>query len=844
MAVSTQAVVPGSNAQPPPHARVHQHRLAGCTSRPLASYLKALGVLRVLAEQVDRDARGRWTAQGVFELQTRLSREQLEEFFLHHYRPTPLLSPWNAGAGFCIDPVASRAQKVEAKFKIEIPKIPRLDRITKAIHICIFLLSELALCGHVVVRDDGTPKFSDYSHADKRRKFYVHDPARGWTLQGKSSSEKIKQTKKAFISLLRNHLEDEVVSILDSVALLVGSGFDMTYGPVWGGGNDGRLEFSSVYLQMLVGKSRQNGPRPIFDENGALNSSSHALVKLAFWGNEYTRLLSRLSGNKTASLGLLFPIRTGGPNAGVGFKNTRPMANPWDFVLAAEGAALLAGAATRRYGASRRSKAAVPFRVDATAAGQGALSDRDNARAELWLPLWGRWASCAELRALFGQGRVQVGRRHAERGLDFVRALATLGADRGFDAFERYAVMERNGQSNLAVPLGTYWVSSVPGVRLLDELDAWIWRVESRATSRRPQAPASLRSAWRRYQDCVFDWCQAGEQASAERAGDVLRALGELEQALVVRRPAAAGSTPVAPLPPLTGRWLEHVRQQTPEYRLAEALASLVARRSKGELDTLRGHLEPIRWAGRRVAWDTESNDCVWTEGSVEQALLEVLHRRLFLAPGWRSLSWRRPADAWTPVTALPGERACAGARLQDVAAFLERETDDALLIEWLRGLSLLDWPARLRRLAEETAQAPQPGPSARASSKCWRLPHDEDQARALLRKARPSRAPLDPLYALLRLCLSGGAVRDRTGRPLPLDAQLVRLAAAGRGAEAAQRAARRLRAAGYAPLVREVPVSAERARRVAAALLFPITLGGLAALADAVLGEVPPLWV
>src|SRR5437763_10529963 len=73
--------------------------LHGCTPEPLMSYLKALGVLRLVAEQVDPEARGAWRA-GVFVLSSQLDEDALMKFFLEKYRPTPMLAPWNGGCGF------------------------------------------------------------------------------------------------------------------------------------------------------------------------------------------------------------------------------------------------------------------------------------------------------------------------------------------------------------------------------------------------------------------------------------------------------------------------------------------------------------------------------------------------------------------------------------------------------------------------------------------------------------------------------------------------------------------------------------------------------------------------
>jgi CRISPR-associated protein Csx17 len=76
------------------------HELTGCAPAPLANYLKALGVLRLVVEQeADPEARGWWQDER-FRLLTKLTREELEQFFLHRYAPTPLLSPWNKGCGF------------------------------------------------------------------------------------------------------------------------------------------------------------------------------------------------------------------------------------------------------------------------------------------------------------------------------------------------------------------------------------------------------------------------------------------------------------------------------------------------------------------------------------------------------------------------------------------------------------------------------------------------------------------------------------------------------------------------------------------------------------------------
>ena len=81
--------------------------LHGCRHDILGHYLKAIGLLRVLAKCADQDhcdpdAEGWWDSdKACFCLRsTRYpSREKLVEFFEKHYQPTPFFSPWNTGGG-------------------------------------------------------------------------------------------------------------------------------------------------------------------------------------------------------------------------------------------------------------------------------------------------------------------------------------------------------------------------------------------------------------------------------------------------------------------------------------------------------------------------------------------------------------------------------------------------------------------------------------------------------------------------------------------------------------------------------------------------------------------------
>lgn len=175
--------------------------LAGCAPAPLASYLKALGVLRLAAHQADPAARGYWR-DDVFVLRSALDAEGLAGFFLDRYRPTPVVSPWNAGSGF--HPKDYRA----ALEQIERDASPRLEAYRDAIAAARGALSATA----------GLPS---------------------------------KEAKVAVASRCRAALPDEALEWLDAALVLTGEG--LGFPPLLvSGGNDGRLDFSNNFMQRLV----------------------------------------------------------------------------------------------------------------------------------------------------------------------------------------------------------------------------------------------------------------------------------------------------------------------------------------------------------------------------------------------------------------------------------------------------------------------------------------------------------------------------------------------------------------------------------------------------------------
>ena len=114
---------------------VYIHKLAGCKPTPLAHYLKALGVLRLVATQVDPTARGCFR-EDTFLLVSTLDAAALMAFFLEHYEPTPIIAPWNNGSGFY-----KGERKREAIDALRRSKAGRFARYREAISVAANLVA-------------------------------------------------------------------------------------------------------------------------------------------------------------------------------------------------------------------------------------------------------------------------------------------------------------------------------------------------------------------------------------------------------------------------------------------------------------------------------------------------------------------------------------------------------------------------------------------------------------------------------------------------------------------------------------------------------------------------------
>ncbi len=722
----------------------HDLPLPGCRPEPLMAYLKALGILRLVSEQKDKEARG-WWKNDVFWIRSPVlfkdaatdeaRREALVKFFLEEYKPTPIVAPWAGGSGFF------KKDNKKAVEELSKSRAPRTDLYAKTIQIVSRIIKE--------ERVSDKPKDDD---------------------------------KVRLIRRYRRELHDEVVGWMDAAMVLRedGQGFAPLVGT---GGNDGRLDFTQNFMQRIVSLG--------LHKNHPINIKSHELLNQALF-------LTLLTLEK-ASVGQFAPGRAGGPNATQGMEGD-PTDNTWDFVLMMEGTLLLAGAAARRFDDSGKSRSSFPFTVHSIASGfdSAAAKDEAESRGEVWLPLWTHPSSAGELRQLFGEGRAEVSGRAAKDGVDFARAVAGLGVDRGILSFNRVGFLKRSGKAFLASPLGRFEVVGLSEVDLLREIDHWLsdFRWKCARGRDKEEAPKRILSTLTGIDSSIFEYCKYGGPQLFQK---IVIALGRAERELAVTQGQFKRKT-VKPISSLSSVWTLAADDKSPEFAIARALVSV--HDQEGKIGSLRSNLEPVDWKQRCRAWAEKDRAVVWNAGDLSINLASVLQRRVM--DGQRVGCNRLPlASSYS-------------APLEAIAGFLNGDLDEQRIEDLIWGLMLiehrgvratggykaLDLPMPRTYALLKLLFLPRPIIAERASSKLyWRL-------------GRNSEAGI-------------------TIRPEP---RILSLLQAGRVGEACRIAAQRLRVSGLTPMPGGLPDGKTRdntwseyagsdrvAQRLAAALLIPV---------------------
>ncbi|WP_164962977.1 type I-U CRISPR-associated protein Csx17 [Rubrivivax sp. JA1026] len=589
---------------------IHEVELAGCTPTPLGSYLKVLAVLRLVAEQGgDPDATGFWR-DDVFVLRSTLDRPALLQFLLEDYAPTPLVAPWNGGSGF----------------------YPKDNRD-----------------GIDALGSSTAQRFAAFRDAIAYARAMVQ---RASLLESPKGADKL-----AFLLALRNGAPEALLLWIDAAVILADG--EPRYPPLLGtGGNDGRLDFTNNQMQRLT---------ELFDkDSGSAQDAAGPLLQASLLGRPADGLRDR-------AIGQFAPGSSGGPNGGAGF-DSGARVNPWDFVLMLEGALAFAASVVRRLESGGQAALAAPFTVRSRvgSAGAAAAADDGDARGEIWLPLWSAPMSQAEVATLFAEGRAAIGQRAARDGLDFARAVARLGVDRGLHAFQRFGFLMRSGKAFLATPLDRVAVRRNAAADLIDELERHDWLPRVQRHARDANAPGSFRALAAQLDAALFALTQRSDRTTVQR---VLRLAGRIEGLCAT---SVRTRETLCPLPQLSAAWALRADDGSAEFRIAQALAGLAMR---GEQDGrsvvagLRQHLAPVGLDAR--GWHPESHLVCWGPGPLDRNLAAVAQRRTLLATRWGAAGY-----------ALHGR---SGAELADLHEFLAGRTDDRRIAELAAGLAAVD---------------------------------------------------------------------------------------------------------------------------------------------------------
>jgi len=785
-----------------PHGFRKDIVLEGCRPTPLASYLKALGVLRLLSEQKpELQCQGYWLNEFFVLSSPAFTGHEdhsiISKFFLEQYRPSPLVTPWNGRGGFLEgDEEEGKESSRAGAQMVRVFSSNMVDRFRPLAR----ALAEIAKIGVFKQLN---------SERAKRKRLKANAKPKGRTALSKEEKPTIRDKdtvvnglKAKLLQELRNRLPDDMLQWFDACFALLADmssgGKKPAHSPLLGvGGLDGSMDFGVNYLKRL---------NDVFDpQTGKPRDDAQAWLRNAIFGDKTNKLysVSRQDGKKVA-VGQFSPVDAGGYNAGNGFDGS-PLLNPWNTILQLEGAVLFAASTGRRLaGSGDNVLASLPFTVALVPVGQAVMpSDEERAKrtpAEMWLPLWKKPATCRELQAILREGRVTLRRRAVVNGFDFVRAVTSLGTSRGIEQFQRYAFLKRCGDAFFAVDQGRFDVRRSAYGTLVDELEGNRRFLSSLRSLVHPsndrKAGVRLRVLVNRLEACLVRALRTDERNELTRA---LELLGEIQFGLAVKvrvSKNAADTRGIPIVPMLSERWVQAADDGTAAYRIAKALAGLNGVGRDATMP-LRAQLFPIQ--RKCSGWTTpDSNEeaRIYTgwKGRLVETLTILLRRRLWLAA---KLEMRdKPLDS------------PAGATLEDVNAFLADDTMDERIAALLPGLSLC------------------------------RIPPDADH-----KEGAPGRIPA--AFALMKLTLtpdrtlrSLGLLGDDVRLRVPSD-MLAQLAAGNHGNRALRIAWRRLRTSGLAPVVSLSTLPGEESispPRTGAALLIPLRYGATATLARNVL--------
>lgn len=485
---------------------------------------------------------------------------------------------------------------------------------------------------------------------------------------GKETKNKREATRRAFLQF-REESDAVLPEIVDAIASIFTKG--NSDNPLFlSKGAAGRAQLFRTYWEFFEKLTKVR--------KGSNNEQTQALA------------LGSLTGDSATSAKAIgtpfFPDAIKTYNNGLGWVVDSFPFNALDYLLAVEGALALRGAASRTLAANSRRFAAFPFVFDS---GEDLVDDSNEVKgtaSSIWLPLWDRAATFAELSSFICDAQARLPGKEARFSAEFARALRAQGVDAGFSGWQEFRFKMKASRVPW-VCTGRYLgaTSDRHSIRLndalapLDEcgfLDQFEPRYKGKKIDARSPHPirASIGAA---IEDTVV-------QPTPDNAMEILLRLypacGKLAQSKSFRETLRQRATFFDPLP--MKHW-EHLLEgtDTPEFHVARALASIAgfSKQSNGKFSRAQpflGSLLPLNLEYGHCQLEENSKQAGWSGTDLGHDLARVLSRRYL-----DSLDDERPA-LMAPRTAP----------LDDILALLNGELDDHRIARWTEALSLIGW--------------------------------------------------------------------------------------------------------------------------------------------------------
>jgi CRISPR-associated protein Csx17 len=302
----------------------------------------------------------------------------------------------------------------------------------------------------------------------------------------------------------------------------------------------------------------------------------------------------------------------------------------------------------------------------------------------LWLPVWKRPTTFAELESFILDSQARLPGREARFTAEFARAVRSQGVDSGFAGYQEFRFKMKGAR----VP----WVCSgrylaVGGTQVHTDAAELLRPADEVGFLDQLQVDVKKGRVHRRLLGKTLDAVEnAMSEIEPHRYVTLLECLFEIMSLLSIskRFREAVGHQPTF-LPPLPQEpWIEALRGlgSEPEFEIARAVASIIGRVRQNDgtwssAEPMLGSILPLRLSGAN--WylpEPKSPQAVWSGADLCLDLTRVLARRYH--------------DSQTD--AAPALGSAYPARLSTVLRFLDGELDDARIARSIEALSLIDW--------------------------------------------------------------------------------------------------------------------------------------------------------